>query len=84
MKKVLFIALLLITHVGFLLAQDLASIVNQSDNLYKAGEYAKAAELMESIIHLVEKNTLDYAFVMNALGIIYRDMGNYAKPKNTI
>ena len=79
MKKLLIVVFFLISNAGFLSAQDVIDTWNQSMELYQAGNYSQAAQLVERIKHQFEDNPWDYTDVLFFLGSLYRDMGNYTQ-----
>jgi len=78
-KKNIIVASLLIGNINLLPAQDIVNIWEQSQQLYQKGKYTESVILLESIKPKYEKNTENYAYLLNLLGMNYFNMGNYTE-----
>jgi len=78
MKKIFFFGIFLFASFFLSFAQDVKSMFEQSQQLFQEEKYVAAVELLDSIKPLLNKNSKDYAIVLNSIGLNYSDMQNYS------
>ena len=85
MKKVIFVALLLLGNISRLLAQDLDAILQQGEQYNNEGKYTEALDYLKSREKYFENAEFaKYGIFLTSLGRIYIRLGLFSNAEKSL